>query len=74
MVASFSILASLDPEKTAGKSFNVAGQTESWGKKWPIICGYFGLKATGPKDVLPQPGAYIETHCKQWDNLCRVMT
>jgi hypothetical protein len=69
MVARFSIFASLDPEKTAGRAFNVGGQEDTWKGKWPVICDYFGLKGTGPEEGSPQPGAYIASHRKQWDEM-----
>ncbi|RYN73650.1 hypothetical protein AA0117_g7596 [Alternaria alternata] len=69
MVAHFSIHASLNPEKTASQSFNVGGQEDSWSGKWPIICDYFGLKGTGPEEGSPQPGAYIDAHRKEWEEL-----
>ncbi|CAN9476115.1 unnamed protein product [Alternaria alternata] len=69
MVAHFSIHASLNPEKTASQSFNVGGQEDSWSGKWPIICDYFGLKGTGPEEGSPQPGAYIDAHKKEWEEL-----
>lgn len=71
MVAHFSIFASLHPEKTGGRSFNVGGQEDSWKGKWPIICEWFGLKGTGPRENAPQPGKYIEEHRKQWDEMER---
>jgi len=70
-VAHFSILASLKPEKTKGKSFNVAGQLDSWSGKWPIICEYFELVGTGPEENSPQPGGYIADHKAQWEELER---
>lgn len=69
MVAHFSIFASLHPDKTAGRSFNVGGQEDCWKGKWPVICEYFGLKGTGPREGAPQPGQYIEEHRKQWDEM-----
>ncbi|CAN9479384.1 unnamed protein product [Alternaria alternata] len=69
MVAHFSIHASLNPEKTASQSFNVGGQEDSWSGKWPIICDYFGLNGTGPEEGSPQPGAYIDAHKKEWEEL-----
>jgi hypothetical protein len=46
----FHIYASLHPEKTAGKSFNIADVDEglSWEMTWPGIAAYFGLKGVGP--------------------------
>lgn len=69
MVARFSILASLNPSKTGGKSFNVAGQEDSWSGKWPIICKYFGLRGKAPVEDSPQPGTYIQKHKAQWAEL-----
>ncbi|CAN9435858.1 unnamed protein product [Alternaria alternata] len=69
MVAHFSIHASLNPGKTASQSFNVGGQEDSWSGKWPIICDYFGLNGTGPEEGSPQPGAYIDAHKKEWEEL-----
>ncbi|KAE8853632.1 hypothetical protein PTNB73_02045 [Pyrenophora teres f. teres] len=69
MVAHFSIYASLHSEKTASQSFNVGGQEDSWSGKWPVICDYFGLNGTGPEENSPQPGAYIDAHKKEWQEL-----
>jgi hypothetical protein len=69
MVANFSIHASLHPEATSGKAFNVGGKVDTWSGKWPHICEYFGLKGTGPEEGAPQPGAYIAEHRKEWDEL-----
>ncbi|PVI05890.1 hypothetical protein DM02DRAFT_724671 [Periconia macrospinosa] len=71
MVARFSIYASLHPDKTASRSFNVGGQEDTWSEKWPVICEYFGLKSSGPREDSPQPGAYIAEHRKEWDELER---
>ena len=68
-VARFSVYASLNPEKTASRSFNVGGQEDTWKGKWPVICKYFGLEGTGPEENSPQPGAYIAAHRKKWDEL-----
>ncbi|KAL5442454.1 hypothetical protein PMIN06_008999 [Paraphaeosphaeria minitans] len=69
MVAHFSIYASLHPEATASQSFNVGGEEDSWEGKWPVLCDYFGLEGTGPEDNVPQPGAYIAAHRREWDGL-----
>jgi hypothetical protein len=51
----FHIYASLHPELTAGKAFNIADVDEglSWATVWPGIVAYFGLEGMGPveKDV-----------------------
>lgn len=46
----FHIYTSLHPDKTAGKSFNIADVDEgfSWEMIWPGIAAYFGLKGVGP--------------------------
>ena len=48
--ARFTIYASLYPELTAGKSFNIADvdYPVSWSMVWPGIAAYFGLKGVGP--------------------------
>ncbi|OQV03603.1 hypothetical protein CLAIMM_08625 [Cladophialophora immunda] len=69
MVARFSIYTSLHPSQTGGKSFNVAGEEASWSSKWPVVCSYFDLEGNPPVPDAPQPGAYIEKHRPQWDDL-----
>lgn len=69
MVARFSIFASLNPSKTGRKSFNVAGQEDSWKGKWPVICRYFDLRGDPRREGSPLPGAYIDTHRLQWQEL-----
>ncbi|KAK3092158.1 hypothetical protein LTR53_019737, partial [Teratosphaeriaceae sp. CCFEE 6253] len=38
------------PEEQKGEGFNVADAKtpETWERKWPQLCAYFGLKGTGP--------------------------
>ncbi len=69
MIAHLSIHASLHPEKTASKAFNVGGEKTTWSAKWPVICEYFGLKGTGPEKGSTNPGTYIKEHGKEWAEL-----
>ncbi|KAG9247162.1 hypothetical protein BJ878DRAFT_217050 [Calycina marina] len=70
LVAKFAIYASLHPDITHGERYNTADNAvpNSWEKKWPIICEYFGLKGTPPPagGSGPQPGKYIEDHLSDW--------
>jgi hypothetical protein len=70
IVAKTAIYASLHPEKSGGKRFNAAdnSQPSSWSKKWPIICEYFGLKGVGPPPDFsgPQPTQYLTDHVSEW--------
>jgi hypothetical protein len=70
VVAKFAIYVSLHPETAHGERYNVADNAipQTWEKKWPIICEYFGLVGTPPPKggSGPQPGKYIEDHLHQW--------
>ena len=48
----FHVYASLHPELTAGKAFNIADDDKgcSWAMVWPDIAAYFGLEGIGPVD------------------------
>jgi hypothetical protein len=50
LLARFHIYASLHPEKTSGRAFNVADEDggSTWRDDWPRLCSYFGLKGVGP--------------------------
>lgn len=52
ILAKMEIFVSLHPEECGdGRSFNVAdGATATWGKVWPGLCAYFGLKGEGPAE------------------------
>ena len=73
IVARFSIYASLHPEKTGGRAFNVADndKASSWAQRWPVICAWFGLEGTGPREGAPQPPAYIGQHMEKWQELVK---
>jgi hypothetical protein len=52
LVAKMHIYVSLNPDKTAGGSFNVADTRDgmSWEMIWQDICAYFGLEGGGPPE------------------------
>ena len=48
-LARFHIYASLNAEKSSGRSFNISdGKAQSWKMVWSGICSYFGLNGVGP--------------------------
>ncbi|KAJ9611201.1 hypothetical protein H2200_004384 [Cladophialophora chaetospira] len=51
LLGDFTIYVSMQPDKTAGRSFNIADNDGvTWESTWPGICSCFGLKGTGPLD------------------------
>jgi hypothetical protein len=71
LIASFSIHASLNPEKFGGgQRYNTAVlETLAWKDKWPVICEYFGLVGVEPPadgSLGPQPTAYLEENVETW--------
>ena len=49
ILAKFHIFASLHPEETKERAFNVVdGPATAWKEVWPEICEYFGLKGVPP--------------------------
>ncbi|RDW77831.1 hypothetical protein BP6252_05884 [Coleophoma cylindrospora] len=71
LVAKLHIFASLHPDKSAGKSFNIADvdYPVSWEMVWPGICQYFDLKGVGP---LPEGQGFAgepwaRSHSDKWD-------
>ena len=69
MIARQTLHLSLSPSTEKGGGYNVADeQTPStWEKKWPVLCGYFGLKGTGPpaKDP-PEMRTFIKENLGAW--------
>ena len=64
------ICASVNPEQTAGCSFNIsdADQSSSWEIVWPGICKYFGLEAAGPAQDGSLTGeAWVKSQQDRWD-------
>jgi len=74
VVARFSIFASLHPNITGGRAFNVADAPSptSWSALWPAICEWFGLQGgrPDPHGTL-QPSAYIRQHAARWTELVK---
>ena len=57
-----------------GQGFNVADakQPETCSSKWPKLCGYFGLKGTGPprtEGEALEVRKYINDHINDWKRL-----
>lgn len=48
-LARFTIFASLRPEESHTRAFNIADEPIiTWSQVWPELCAYFGLKGVGP--------------------------
>ncbi|GJP92948.1 short chain dehydrogenase sirQ like protein [Aspergillus niger] len=73
VIAKTAIYASLHPQETAGQRYNVtdSARPASWSEKWPVICEYFGLRGTGPRDGVagPVPNEYLVEHYNEWREL-----
>ncbi|PQE19246.1 3-oxo-Delta(45)-steroid 5-beta-reductase protein [Rutstroemia sp. NJR-2017a BBW] len=69
-LARFHIYASLNPEKTSGRAFNVADEDggSTWKNDWPRLCSYFGLKGVGPDATNPEPKGldWLMVNQEQW--------
>lgn len=51
LLGNFTIYVSMQENKTAGQSFNIADNDGvTWESTWAGICAYFGLKGAGPVD------------------------
>jgi hypothetical protein len=68
MIARQTIHLSLCPETEKGGAYNVAdAKTPSnWEAKWPVLCNYFGLKATGPGPSPPDIRSFIKENMQTW--------
>jgi hypothetical protein len=68
ILAMFHIHASLHPEKTHERAFNVVdGQATTWEEVWPQLCAYFGLKAKPPaSDAIFDVVKWMEEHRDRW--------
>ncbi|KAK5114337.1 hypothetical protein LTR62_002589 [Meristemomyces frigidus] len=69
ILARFHIYASLLPEKTSGRAFNVVdGPAETWERVWPEVCAYFGLRGIAPESAREPFSAqkWMEGHREQW--------
>lgn len=67
LLAKMHIYVSLNPDKTAGGSFNVADATagNSWETVWPDICRYFGVEAAGPHELAGE--AWVVSVQEKWE-------
>ncbi|KAK5125248.1 hypothetical protein LTR85_000924 [Meristemomyces frigidus] len=69
ILARFHIYASMHPQQTSGRAFNVVdGRATTWQEVWPQICAYFGLKGVGPASS-GQPFSaqeWMEGHSGDW--------
>jgi hypothetical protein len=63
----FHIYASLHPELTAGKAFNIADVDEglSWEVVWPGIARYFGLEGVGSEGLRGEE--WVRAKKDKWD-------
>lgn len=69
ILARFHIFASLDPEKTAGRAFNVVdGPATTWSEVWPQVAAYFGLRGVAPGSSQSPFSAqrWMEDHRSSW--------
>jgi hypothetical protein len=70
VVARMHIWASLNPDVTAGESFNVADSDTScsWESVWPGIAAYFGLEGVGPPEAGQLAGeAWVKSKSAEWE-------
>lgn len=71
IVARFTIYASLHPEVTKGKSFNIADVDfgVSWSMAWEGIAAYFGLKGVGPLESGQEETGenWVKSQKEKWD-------
>ncbi|KAK4556486.1 hypothetical protein LTR86_006630 [Recurvomyces mirabilis] len=69
VLARFHIFASLVPDRTSGKAFNVVdGPATTWSEVWPQVCSYFGLVGVAPhSDGEPfSAQKWMESHQQEW--------
>lgn len=73
IIARFSIFASLCPERSGGRAFNVADtvQPNAWSTRWPLLAKYFGLVGVGPRDGSLHPTEYVKTHREELEKMCQ---
>jgi nucleoside-diphosphate-sugar epimerase len=68
LLGRFHIWASLNPDKTAGRAFNVGDEVGpiTWADVWGDIASYFGLKGVGPVEGSLTGQAYVESKRAEW--------
>ncbi|PSN65021.1 hypothetical protein BS50DRAFT_575132 [Corynespora cassiicola Philippines] len=73
MIARQTIHLSLSPATEKGGGYNVADERapSSWERKWPVLCGYFGLKGTGVVQDPPEMRKFIKENIEVWHGLER---
>lgn len=69
ILARFHIFASLHPQETSEKAFNVVdGPATTWSEVWPEVCAYFGLRGIAPESKGEPFSAqkWMESHEGDW--------
>ncbi|KAI9807972.1 MAG: hypothetical protein M1825_005279 [Sarcosagium campestre] len=67
ILARFTIFASLHPDKTSRRAFNVAdGADVTWQSVWRGICEYFDLKGVGPDPSRTTGAKWVMDHENEW--------
>ncbi|KEF60956.1 uncharacterized protein A1O9_02520 [Exophiala aquamarina CBS 119918] len=70
LLGDFTIFLSMQGDKVAGQSFNIAdNDSVTWQSTWPGICSYFGLHGTDPVEdsALPQGEKWVMDLKPQWE-------
>lgn len=72
IIARFSIYASLRPEISGGRAFNIADTVSgrSWSTRWPCLAKYFGLIGDGPSENMLHPTEYVTKHEDALKEMC----
>lgn len=72
IIARFSIYASLRPQLSGRRAFNIADTAEpaSWSIRWPLLASYFGLIGVGPSDHSLHPTEYVTKHQDALEEMC----
>ncbi|TKA77660.1 hypothetical protein B0A55_04614 [Friedmanniomyces simplex] len=69
ILARFHIFASLAPQETSERAFNVVdGPATTWREVWPEVCAYFGLRGIAPESSGAPFSAqkWMEDHQSEW--------
>jgi hypothetical protein len=68
MIARQTIHLTLSPHTKKGEAYNVADSKTpaNWEQKWPVLCSYFGLKATGPGATPIDVRKFINDNMETW--------
>ena len=71
LLGDFTIFVSMQGDKTAGQSVNVAdNEGVSWESTWSGICSYFGLEGVGPVEdpTFSQGETWVVDQKLQWES------